>query len=75
MESLKNNGVGGEEGGGEPPTPPHTPQRENPHIPVKTEGGASLPPPPPPLDPLQQQTLQARVSEKEYVFLNGECVV
>nr|XP_053646335.1 zinc finger protein castor homolog 1-like isoform X9 [Cherax quadricarinatus] len=46
-------------GGEEPPTPPHTPQRENAHIPTSEGGGGR--PPIPSLDPLQQQALQARM--------------
>ncbi|XP_069954725.1 zinc finger protein castor homolog 1 isoform X9 [Cherax quadricarinatus] len=56
LESLKNNAMGG---GEEPPTPPHTPQRENAHIPTSEGGGGR--PPIPSLDPLQQQALQARM--------------
>nr|XP_027235639.1 uncharacterized protein LOC113826909 [Penaeus vannamei] len=63
LESLKNNGVGGSgEGGAEPPTPPHTPQRDGAHSAPSDGGAGRLQPPPQVLEPLQQQALQARVS-------------
>ncbi|CAL4065186.1 unnamed protein product, partial [Meganyctiphanes norvegica] len=61
LESLKNNNSsvgGGEEERGEPPTPPHTPQRDGPTN-IFPEG---LPRPPlHALDPLQQQALHHRM--------------
>ncbi|CAL4065187.1 unnamed protein product [Meganyctiphanes norvegica] len=63
LESLQNNngGVGGgDEERGEPPTPPHTPQREGPPGSFP-EGVPRLNLPPHALDPLQQQALHQRM--------------